>query len=324
MSRAKQQFSFVVILTCLIIEGLCLSAFPRQDNCDLAREEYRRGASLTDIVERLKSFKKVIALCPSLAEAHNDLADCYEKAALAIGKYDQMFNDLLDKAISEYEQAMKLNPDMPAPYFGLGENYVRIGLYERASAMFTKFLQLVSPSHPAGADARNYVDWLQKSTGMSAGDKKIKTRAEIIDEFKKSSSSPPPRLMSIEPFTVPRDRQRFINILFDEWSSKLNREETKQQLNEIGEALSSSDLSTCSFIVEGHTDPRGGYERNQQLSRDRAEAVKNYLISAFKIDEDRIKTFGFGYDRPRFPNDSAANMLQNRRVELLFMEKTEN
>lgn len=322
--NSKNKALSLFLLALLVIAGSNFTVIARENNCELARKEYHRGTSLIDIIERIEAFKKAISLCPSLPEAHNDLADCYEKAALSTGKYDQTYNDLVDKAISEYEKAIKINPMLAEAYFGLGENYIRTGLYEKASVMFNKFLQLASPTHPAGSDAHNYIEWLKKNTGIVAESKKIRTRADILSEFNKSSQSRPTRLMNIEPYTVPRDRQRFINIIFDEWSSKLNREETKQQLDEIGEALTSDDLSSCTFIVEGHTDPRGGYERNQRLSRDRAESVKNYLVSTFKIDPSRIKTFGFGYERPRFPNDSPANMLQNRRVELLFMNKSEN
>jgi OOP family OmpA-OmpF porin len=74
--------------------------------------------------------------------------------------------------------------------------------------------------------------------------------------------------------------------------------------------------------VEGHTDDRGGLERNLKLSSERTEAVRNYLTEHFKIDPNRIKTQGFGYSRPRVPNDSKENMLKNRRVEILFVERT--
>jgi OOP family OmpA-OmpF porin len=128
--------------------------------------------------------------------------------------------------------------------------------------------------------------------------------------------------MGFKDETTIKDRMRFNNILFDEWSFKLTRPEAVRQLKEIGEALSSQELKDSSFVVEGHTDPRGGEDRNMKLSSDRAEAVKKYLIENFKVDTSRVQTQGLGYSRPRFPNDSEVNMLKNRRVELLFIDRS--
>ena len=121
--------------------------------------------------------------------------------------------------------------------------------------------------------------------------------------------------------TVVKDRLRFNNILFDEWSPKLTRPEAVKQLEEVGKALSDPELADSAFVVEGHTDNRGGLDRNMKLSWDRAEAVKGYLIDKFKVDPSRITTQGLGYSRPRFPNDSQEHMLKNRRVELLFVDR---
>lgn len=66
--------------------------------------------------------------------------------------------------------------------------------------------------------------------------------------------------------TVVKDRLRFDDVLFDEWSSQLNRTEAIEQMQEIGKALASPYLADTDFVVEGHTDDRGGRERNMRLS----------------------------------------------------------
>lgn len=66
--------------------------------------------------------------------------------------------------------------------------------------------------------------------------------------------------------------------------------------------------------ISGHTDSRGSAEKNQKLSEDRANAVKEWLV-AKGIDAKRITTVGYGEDRPIAPNDTPENMSKNRRIE---------
>jgi outer membrane protein OmpA-like peptidoglycan-associated protein len=68
--------------------------------------------------------------------------------------------------------------------------------------------------------------------------------------------------------------------------------------------------------VDGHTDNVGGDEFNQRLSEQRANAVREYLISA-GVSSDGVTAMGFGKTRPVTDNDNAAGRQQNRRVELV-------
>ena len=66
--------------------------------------------------------------------------------------------------------------------------------------------------------------------------------------------------------------------------------------------------------ISGHTDSRGSNSKNQVLSEQRANSVKDWLV-AKGIDGARITTVGYGEDKPIAPNDSEENMLKNRRIE---------
>jgi len=68
--------------------------------------------------------------------------------------------------------------------------------------------------------------------------------------------------------------------------------------------------------VEGHTDSVGSEEYNQQLSENRAGAVRDYLIQQ-GVRSDTIGARGFGESQPVVSNASAAGKQQNRRVELV-------
>ncbi|MDE4175362.1 OmpA family protein [Phaeobacter sp. PT47_59] len=67
------------------------------------------------------------------------------------------------------------------------------------------------------------------------------------------------------------------------------------------------------FVIAGHTDSRASDEYNIRLSQRRANAVAQVAQSAgARIGDIRA----YGERDPRVPNTSAANMAQNRRVEI--------
>jgi outer membrane protein OmpA-like peptidoglycan-associated protein len=68
--------------------------------------------------------------------------------------------------------------------------------------------------------------------------------------------------------------------------------------------------------IEGHTDNVGGDQRNQQLSRQRAQSVFAYLEQQ-QIPLTALAVAAFGETRPIAPNDTAEGRQQNRRVELV-------
>jgi OOP family OmpA-OmpF porin len=68
--------------------------------------------------------------------------------------------------------------------------------------------------------------------------------------------------------------------------------------------------------VEGHTDSVGSDAYNMKLSRRRAIAVRDYMVSR-GIDAGRISTEGYGETRPVATNHTAEGRAQNRRVEIV-------
>jgi outer membrane protein OmpA-like peptidoglycan-associated protein len=68
--------------------------------------------------------------------------------------------------------------------------------------------------------------------------------------------------------------------------------------------------------VEGHTDSVGTDSYNQNLSEQRAESVRDYLVQQ-GIARDTITAHGFGEAQPVASNDNSAGRQRNRRVELI-------
>ena len=75
--------------------------------------------------------------------------------------------------------------------------------------------------------------------------------------------------------------------------------------------------------ISGHTSAEGGRDRNLALSRERAEAVKSYLVNG-GIAESRIMTVGHGAAIPIADNATEEGRRKNRRIEfriLVFGER---
>ncbi|HEY8538169.1 MAG TPA: OmpA family protein, partial [Steroidobacteraceae bacterium] len=74
----------------------------------------------------------------------------------------------------------------------------------------------------------------------------------------------------------------------------------------------------ASIVVEGHTDSQGSDSTNLILSQDRADAVKQYIVSNFGYNPERISSIGYGEARPVATNDTAEGRARNRRIDLVI------
>jgi outer membrane protein OmpA-like peptidoglycan-associated protein len=86
----------------------------------------------------------------------------------------------------------------------------------------------------------------------------------------------------------------------------------RTQLDALAEGIKL--LAPGSIVtVEGHTDATGSAAYNLELSRNRARAVRDYLVHQHGIDAARLKTVGYGESRPIEDTDPYAAI--NRRVQ---------
>lgn len=90
-------------------------------------------------------------------------------------------------------------------------------------------------------------------------------------------------------------------------------------LNDVARVLQEYEKTT--MLIEGHTDSTGSAEYNQQLSLNRAKAVRNHLVGN-GVDSRRITTEGYGESMPVADNDTESGRQLNRRVELRIIPNT--
>lgn len=74
-------------------------------------------------------------------------------------------------------------------------------------------------------------------------------------------------------------------------------------------------------LVEGHSDKSGKKEQSQALSLERAESIKTYLNEHYHVPKARMYPRGYGDTHPLAANTDEAGRRQNRRVEILMVDK---
>ena len=104
------------------------------------------------------------------------------------------------------------------------------------------------------------------------------------------------------------------DILFETNSSELS-DRSKFILKEFSSFL--VENPTSKIMIQGHTDDYGEDTENLKLSEERAQAVKDYLIS-LNIKSDRMTAKGFGETMPKLPNSSDENRAKNRRTDFVL------
>jgi len=90
-------------------------------------------------------------------------------------------------------------------------------------------------------------------------------------------------------------------------------------LYEVRDAIQ-QDPSIEIVEVQGHTDDDGTEDYNQQLSQERADAVRQWLIQA-GVPEDKLVAKGYGFEKPVADNRIRTGRLQNRRVQFMISKR---
>lgn len=93
--------------------------------------------------------------------------------------------------------------------------------------------------------------------------------------------------------------------------------EAMHTLDQLGQALSSKDLASFKFRIEGHTDTVGTKEQNLALSERRAAAVVAYVTKKFGVDPSRLQAIGVGEGELLVQTPDQTPEPRNRRVQVI-------
>ncbi|MHA6687265.1 OmpA family protein [Mesorhizobium sp. A556] len=103
-------------------------------------------------------------------------------------------------------------------------------------------------------------------------------------------------------------------ILFDFDKADI-RPDSEPQLQEIAALL--KDSPDLEVLIVGHTDAKGAFDYNHDLSLRRAKAVVGALLSGYELDADRLTAVGVGMAAPVATNRTEEGRTKNRRVEIV-------
>lgn len=99
---------------------------------------------------------------------------------------------------------------------------------------------------------------------------------------------------------------------FDYDSMRLS-EDAREILDRIVKFSLANPVSK--IVVEGYTDSLGDYLYNKDLSKSRADVIKEYLVGG-GISETKIETVGRGPENPIADNKTSEGRKLNRRIEI--------
>jgi outer membrane protein OmpA-like peptidoglycan-associated protein len=108
-------------------------------------------------------------------------------------------------------------------------------------------------------------------------------------------------------------------------------ERNSAELTEQGKASLDTNIETAKELLQratfieivGHTDSEGDEEDNLKLSQQRADSVRDYLVSQ-GVEPRKMVTTGMGETMPIASNDTREGRAANRRVQILVLGRTKD
>jgi NitT/TauT family transport system substrate-binding protein len=135
---------------------------------------------------------------------------------------------------------------------------------------------------------------------------------ELSGKFPVASSEPPTEYKEPAKGATPIATQRR-SIYFDTNSARMSLD-SRAVVDEIGGFLRAYENTVVD--IDGNTDSSGARARNLELSHERADAVKQYLIDKYGFPAARMRTAGNGPDRPLADNSTPEGREKNRRTDI--------
>ena len=128
-----------------------------------------------------------------------------------------------------------------------------------------------------------------------------------------AAPEPAPAALAPVAAVAPAPKLVLEGVNFDFDKATLRQDDMGNLDNDVATLKSWGDVD---IEVAGHTDSMGSDAYNMKLSQQRAEAVRNFLISR-GVAENRLTAKGYGESQPVADNATEEGRFKNRRVELI-------
>ncbi len=219
-----------------------------------------------------------------------------------------------DERIFVLDNLVRICPKGGATYYlDLADLYLEERQFGMAIDAYKK-----SPNYKDNKDSKNLVEVAEKMLASYQKGGSV-ALADVRKLFREPTRTMAP-VKGLRRKVEIRNAVQTNKILFPEWSAEIKKESVPL-LDEVGtavkEAFAKNEYSR--LLIEGHADQRGDQEQNWDISRKRAEAIRDYL-AGLGLDTSRLVTKGYGSSKPISPTDYDLN----RRVEFKKTLKAEN
>ena len=282
----KRFIFFGVLLMIAIWHGLAPAA-----NCRRGADYYQRARSAANPHQSIEWLQRATAVCPSF-NAWYMLGRLYSRQSRP------------DKALYAFSRAGEVSTSIRSEALALGrqgEILTQTNQLPRA----LRALELANRFHPAPVPV-----WLEAAlrNARIQSFRNVIAAAEIASIFDAGLYTSKNGRFIVRP-TVN------LPVHFDFDRADLNPA-GKQQVFELGRALSRANMRQSSFLLVGHTDKRGTRRYNQILSEKRAVTVKMELERQFPSLIGQLKATGRGESQLLYDGDDEMDHLLNRRVKV--------
>ncbi len=262
----------------------------------LAHESIRRSVEAQELAQK-RSFDAALA-----AERHTHEAE--------LAKLETSLNRTHDDA--EHARLLADKKDMEAQM----ERKAREEAQARADEAFDRAQRAEEEARKATA-----ATIAAEKERLAAEQEKSQAEQEAFEAQQQREQARAELRTALESIADVRESARGLivslpDILFDTDKATL-KPQGRETLAKIAGAL----LVTHGYElrIEGHTDSVGPEAYNLDLSRRRAENVRDYLVSQ-GVDDEGLLAVGLGESRPVASNDSAVGRQENRRVEIVIRD----
>jgi outer membrane protein OmpA-like peptidoglycan-associated protein len=267
------------------------------------------------LAQKKSLLQQALNLCPNHAHAHNNLGVLLEQAGDNTA------------ALYHYRQAVSSQPDYVEAWLGIGDILYQQGQFPLS---LEAYLQICT-KHPRArlritallrGNRYRTVDGSQvmgnESLSLLFDKSRLQSAYKKVSNCRQIDKSIAPDIgatkMILE--TIVIFRHFYFKVGEHDLSSV-----SETQLDEVATAL--INHKTQNILIHGHSDskPFAGFSKteskylNWQLSQKRAGSVKAALAQRGVLNY-RMKTFGYGNNRPLVNGDNEAALAQNRRVEI--------
>ncbi len=174
-----------------------------------------------------------------------------------------------------------------------GSNSDYANIFQMAQDMYRELRVIKHTTNAEDSLDRRYVEKLSGSFSMASSEAPI--------EYKEPARGATP--------IATQHR----SIYFDPSSSRMSLD-SRAVVDELANTMRAYENTVVD--IEGNTDSTGGRGYNVQLSHQRANAVKDYLVEKYGFPTSRLRTAGNGPDKPIDSNATPEGREKNRRTDI--------